>query len=102
MRKARKKPVEIKYMTFKETMHDIMSFNTSSWEKQERARGLYIETLKIKDDETIIIKTLEGDMTMTKDDYLIIGVRGECYPCKIDIFNETYDIIKEESKWKNY
>lgn len=26
-------------------------------------------------------------------DYIIKGVRGELYPCKPDIFKETYDLI---------
>jgi hypothetical protein len=94
MRKARKKPVEIRYMTFEETFDDIKSFNKASWQNQDRAVGTYIETLKIKTDDLIIIKTLEGDMNMTKEDVLIIGVRGECYPCKIDIFEETYEKLK--------
>lgn len=93
MKKARKKPVEIEFMTFDEVCFDITSFNQSSWQNQERARGLYIEKLKRKDGNTIIIETLEGIMTMTNKDYLIIGVCGECYPCKIDIFKETYEII---------
>ena len=40
--------------------------------------------------ETFTIETLEGNHIMTKDDMLIIGVKGEMYPCKIDIFNMTY------------
>lgn len=24
----------------------------------------------------------------------IKGIRGECYPCKPDIFNKTYDEVK--------
>lgn len=37
-----------------------------------------------------IIKTLEGNMIATKEDYLIKGVNGELYPCKKDIFEKTY------------
>ncbi len=40
--------------------------------------------------EEIIIHTLEGDMKVSKGDYIIKGVKGEFYPCKPDIFNETY------------
>lgn len=39
---------------------------------------------------TFTIETLEGNNIMTKDDILIIGIKGEMYPCKIDIFNMTY------------
>ena len=38
----------------------------------------------------LIIHTLEGDMTARRGDYIIKGVKGEFYPCKADIFDETY------------
>ena len=37
------------------------------------------------------IFTLEGVMTASAGDYIIKGVKGEFYPCKPDIFNETYE-----------
>ena len=41
----------------------------------------------------IFIKTLEGTMLASKGDYIIKGIRGEFYPCKPDIFEETYEEI---------
>ncbi len=41
------------------------------------------------------IKTLEGDMRVSKGDYIIKGIKGEFYPCKPDIFKQTYDEVKE-------
>ena len=43
----------------------------------------------------IIIPTLEGNMTATKMDWIIKGVNGEFYPCKPDIFDKTYELVKE-------
>lgn len=40
------------------------------------------------------IKTLEGVMTAIEGDYIIKGVKGEFYPCKPDIFKETYEEVK--------
>lgn len=37
-----------------------------------------------------VINTLEGDMSCSFGDYIIKGVRGEFYPCKKEIFEETY------------
>lgn len=37
------------------------------------------------------IHTLEGVMKASFGDYIIKGVKGELYPCKPDIFNETYE-----------
>ena len=39
----------------------------------------------------LTIHTLEGDMTAAVGDYIIKGVQGEFYPCKPDIFEETYE-----------
>ncbi|WP_105140126.1 hypothetical protein [Streptococcus suis] len=39
------------------------------------------------------VVTLEGVMTAKKGDYIIKGVRGELYPCKPDIFAETYERV---------
>lgn len=41
----------------------------------------------------IYIKTLEGDLHAAVGDYIIKGVRGEFYPCKPDIFKQTYEEI---------
>lgn len=38
------------------------------------------------------IRTLEGDMHLTKGDFIIRGVNGEYYPCKPDIFWKTYEV----------
>lgn len=40
------------------------------------------------------IKTLEGDMQVNEGDYIIKGVQGEFYPCKPDIFEQTYEVEK--------
>ena len=41
------------------------------------------------------IKTLEGTMIAYAGDYIIQGVRGELYPCKPDIFEQTYECVEE-------
>lgn len=44
----------------------------------------------------ITISTLEGDMTAHGGDWIIRGVAGELYPCKNDIFEATYEEIRDE------
>lgn len=39
----------------------------------------------------LIIETLEGDMVASPLDYIIKGVKGEFYPCKPDVFEQTYE-----------
>lgn len=45
------------------------------------------------DDGGWLVSTLEGDMRASTGDYLIRGVLGELYPCKKEIFEETYEIV---------
>lgn len=51
------------------------------------------------DDNTppeLYIKTLEGIHHVSVGDYIIKGVKDELYPCKPDIFAETYEEVDED------
>lgn len=52
-----------------------------------------IEPTEIKRNGKIVISTLEGKMTGNHGDYLIIGIKGEVYPCKKEIFEESYEEV---------
>ena len=39
----------------------------------------------------LTIHTLEGNHHASVGDYIIMGVHGEFYPCKPDIFAKTYE-----------
>lgn len=41
------------------------------------------------------IDTLEGGHTVCPGDWIITGIQGEHYPCKPDIFKETYEHVDE-------
>jgi hypothetical protein len=96
IKKATKKPIEIEYMTF----DDVTELFTSP-------NGLYNLTKEINGHQITmngaldgvpnlyIIRTLEGFHEMTDKDVLIIGIKGEIYPCKKDIFDLTYDYESE-------
>lgn len=47
-------------------------------------------------DDGVIIKTLEGDHLGNYGDWIIKGVKGEFYPCKPDIFEQTYEFVEEQ------
>lgn len=42
---------------------------------------------------SVLINTLEGRMVANVGDWIIEGVRGEFYPCREDIFEETYERV---------
>lgn len=41
-----------------------------------------------------IIETLEGPHVVEPGDYVIKGIKGEYYPCKPDIFVQTYEPVE--------
>ncbi|AMM45073.1 hypothetical protein SP15_266 [Bacillus phage SP-15] len=41
------------------------------------------------------VMTKEGGIAITEGDYLITGIVGEKYPCKPDIFADSYDKISD-------
>ena len=80
--KYRKKPVEIEAIQWTgDNLVEISQFMT---------HGRYDAATK-----TIQIETLEGTMAANIGDYIIKGVKDEFYPCKPDIFEQTYDKVGE-------
>ncbi len=41
------------------------------------------------------IETLEGIMVANPGDWIITGVKGEQYPCRPDIFDQTYELVED-------
>lgn len=58
-----------------------------------RKKPIIIEAYQT--DKEVHITTLEGIMKASIGDYIITGVNGEKYPCKPDIFEKTYEVVKE-------
>ena len=44
--------------------------------------------------DILIIKTPEGNMHANDGDWIIKGVAGELYPCKNNIFKQTYKLVE--------
>lgn len=44
-------------------------------------------------DDHFSISTLEGLMHGEPGDWIIRGIKGECYSCKPDIFQQTYESV---------
>jgi len=43
----------------------------------------------------LFLGTLEGRMKASIGDYIIRGIKGECYACKPDIFKLTYEEVED-------
>ena len=101
MAKYKKIPVTVEAYTFDE-MKDLEKKYGAAFCDQSMLSSFEINGRKIEqiDTDTYRIQTLEGYHDMTRDDMLIIGVKGEAYPCKIDIFEMTYvkDLTMQSQK----
>lgn len=60
--------------------------------KKYRKKPIVIEAYQT--DKVMYIETLEGTMKANVGDYIITGVNGEQYPCKPDIFKQTYELVE--------
>jgi len=86
--KYRKKPVVIEAVQFVDTEESILKLSE-----------LGLDPVRIEygdlGNPILKIETLEGLMIATEVDYIIKGVQGEFYPCKPEIFKETYEKVEE-------
>lgn len=86
MKRYRKKPVIIEAVQWNgDNATEIAHFTKGS--------NRYFELDEA--DQVIRIETLEGIMTANLNDYIIKGVKGEFYPCKPDIFEQTYEEVND-------
>jgi len=82
--KFRKKPVVIEAIQWK---------GYNSQEVAVFLRGHTTRQGEVIPDMPIIIPTLEGEHRADIGDWIIRGVKGEFYPCKPDIFEQTYEAV---------
>lgn len=92
--KYRKKPVVIEAFQYD---GDLMNRNGEYYVPQWAVEAHENGTLFF-DGPTLKVKTLEGDMVVAVNDYIIKGIKGELYPCKPDIFEATYEKAEESEK----
>ncbi len=59
-----------------------------------RKRPLVIDAVQLNFPEGFHVKTLEGVMTGGQGDYLVIGIKGEKYPVKREIFEASYEPVQ--------
>lgn len=90
--KFRKKPVVIEaFQITKETMEDNSNWPewlNRAWNTPFEEPGSFFLLASAP-----YISTLEGPLSVSMDDWIIQGVKGEIYPCKPDIFEATYDKV---------
>lgn len=88
MPKFRKKPVVIEAVQVKES---IAILHPEIKDLLDRGTCLYTP----RENCSVTIHTLKGDMVANPGDWVIKEVEGETYPCKDSVFQATYEKVED-------
>ncbi len=80
--KFRKKPIVI----------DAVQWTGNNIEEIQEFTG--IPLMPLDRQNHLLIPTLESPHEASINDWIIKGIKGEFYPCKPDIFEETYEEVQ--------
>lgn len=86
-----KKAIPIEAFQYKGDFIENGKYCIPKWAIKAYEDGLFY----YKDEGDLYIHTLEGEMKCSFNSYIVQGVRGEIYPCRQDIFEETYMEVEE-------
>lgn len=92
--KYRKKPAVIEAVQWDgDNLAEVIQFtglhpSAQKWTWEEYKQVVASEGLKVF--------TLNGPVMVCVGEYIIRGVQGEFYPCKPDIFEQTYEPVEDE------
>lgn len=89
VREYRKKPVEVKAIQYAPyTLGECVQF------LKDNGVRFSVDCTGANGKTVFVIDTLGGCMTVSMADIIVCGVEGECYPCKPDIFEKTYEKVE--------
>lgn len=94
MSRYRKLPVEIEAVQFGLAEYaDKPEWREElpEWLTDAEADGSLAYRFESEDYWYFVVETIEGEMRGGPDDWLILGVEGELYPCKASVFAATYE-----------
>ena len=97
--KYRKKPVVIDAMRFSGRNFKAIFEWVGQWHQLDNGPGMW----QVVDHggrklPQLEIETLEGNHIAGKGDWILRGIKGEFYPCKHDIFVETYEDVAQKKE----
>lgn len=95
MKQYRKKPVIVEAISFEELVAWALDQPETNcvglvpWSFSYKGHAITHEN-----DDCYLIPTREGTMRFERGAMLIVGVAGEIYPCKREIFDATYERVE--------
>lgn len=92
MKRFRRKPVIVEALQLRrDTWDEMCDFIGIGGSANGIPQG-YLTGNKV----TLCIPTLGGALNAVEGDWIIRGIKGEFYPCKPDIFKQTYELVKDD------
>lgn len=92
----RKRPLAvhaIRVSEVREGMRNDAGQSLPRWLQRARYTGDVIVAANV-----VRVLTPSGVALAHEDDWLIHGVKGEVYPCRPDVFAETYELVTAEEQ----
>jgi len=101
--KFKKKPVVIEAFQMTEERRwdnsEWPEWLNKAWNQEPGENAVWPDPdIEVQKDEAepfnLVCGTLEGVHIISPGDYIIQGIQGEIYPCKPDIFEQTYEPVE--------
>lgn len=97
----RKKPVEVEAFKWEGKLigdDGVPNVPNWAWDAYQDGTIFFSSIHADGPNDEMFIHTLEGNHHASIGDYVIRGVKGEIYPCKPDIFAQTYEPVATEEE----
>ena len=102
--KYRKKPIIVSAFqmdkdTYEHLINGYLSSKLPCWFKIAWGKPVK-ETNSVtywEEEHRLTVETLEGELLISVDDFVIKGIKGELYPCKPDIFKKSYEKVDDKA-----
>ena len=85
---VKKKPIAVKCVQFTKGLTD---YELRTWSNKKA----FITQLDRDDEPCVMVNTLEGTMKARYGDWIMMGNYEDVYPIREDIFNATYDFVRD-------
>ena len=98
IKKYRKKPVVIRALQWDGTNNnEVLDFCDKAKLQYviRKPKNIFSNKREKYEEIALFIQTFGGVHEAYIGDYIIEGVNGEFYPCKLDIFKKTYEEVQE-------
>ena len=79
--KYTKKPVEVEAFKYNGDFKD--------------RNGNWYNAIEFDKEPELFVDTIDGTHMVRHGDYIVRGIKGELYNVRADIFEETYEMVKE-------